>query len=104
MKAFISTNDSFPILPAIVVVIAYADGRSPSQSLKASLLGDVGKCAVAIVSIESISGSTRSRHASSAKDKYVNPAVLVVIEKCASTADRFRDAVFVIDFSKCGDL
>src|SRR6266849_7542502 len=77
------------IVPAIVVVVANADCGRPSQALQACFFCDVSKRAVAIVSIKSVPGSARLPHPSSTKNENVRPAVLVVVEKCASAADRF---------------
>src|SRR5579871_1972133 len=85
------------IFKSIVVVIANTDAASPSTIEQPRFLGDVCKRAVSIIVVQTIAGTRKtSFQPTPAKEEDVHPAVIVVIEKGASTAVEFHDVLDVI--------
>jgi hypothetical protein len=70
------------IVEAVVVVVADADGLSPAGMNQASLYGDVGEGAVAIIFVQAIGGLLARGKAFQARavhQKNIEPAIVVVI-------------------------
>jgi hypothetical protein len=70
------------IFEAVVIIVAYRNGTSPPGPFKTGFDGDIGESSIAIVLIQPIGCARRCAiQASAAKDKNVEPAVVVEIEK-----------------------
>src|SRR5208282_3866362 len=85
------------IFPTVVIVIAHTNSRGPARELQAGLFCDVRKRAITIIFVQAVGGTwRRSRHRRATEQKNVHPAVIVVVEKSAATANGFEDVVLVI--------
>ncbi len=83
------------IVEAVVIVVADGNGGGPSVASEAGFFGDVDKGTVAIVFVEAVGGSRRRAfQTGAAEKKNVEPAIVVVVDKRAATADRFDDVGF----------
>jgi len=81
---------------AVVVVVAGADALSPAAAGDACLVGDVGKRAVAFVSIQVADRcivARRSLQTRTVDEKDVWPPVVVVVDDGDAAARRFEDVL-----------
>src|ERR1019366_9227381 len=86
------------IFKAVVVVVPDRDGVGPSHRLQSRLFGDIGEGAVSIVLVEPVGGSSRgSVNTRAAEQEDIDPAIVVVVEKCAAAPVSFKDVLIVID-------
>ena len=86
------------ILETIVVVVAYTHTASPARFEQPRFLGDICECAVAIVLVEAVTRSFRSvGQANARKDENVEPAIVVVVQKCTTAASYLDDVVLAIN-------
>ena len=85
---------------SVVVVVADADAGLPSSASQARFLGDIGESSVAIVFVEmrsrSLSCGPLLAETRSVCQINVEPAVVIVIEKCDAAALCFNDVSLVI--------
>ena len=73
------------ILPSVVVVVAHANALRPAGIAEARLGRNIGKRAVSIVVVEPVARAGRtSGQRASAKNEDIHPAVVVVVEECAT--------------------
>src|SRR6267142_650558 len=85
------------IFKPVVVVIPDAYSVCPPRFEQPRFLGDICECAVAVVLVKAIARTFGSvRQANSRKDKNVEPAVVVVVHKCAAATCYFDYVVLTI--------
>ena len=88
------------IIPAIIVVVAYANPGLPASACQPGFLRDVGKGAISVVLVKTRSRLLASRpllvQPCSIRQVNVQPAVVVVVEKCDATALGFDDVALAI--------
>src|SRR5207245_6598487 len=86
------------IFETVVVVITDAHSAGPARFEQPRFLGDVCECAVAVVLIEAIARTFGSvRQANSRRDKDVEPAIVVVVQKCTAAACHLDDVVLAVN-------
>src|ERR1017187_1015454 len=80
------------ILKPIVVVVTYGYATEPARTGEPGFRGDVREGAVAIVLIQAIRGAFRNAFPAAAGEyQYVEPAIVVVIEKGGAAADGLQN-------------
>src|SRR5579862_4374230 len=86
--AVVAVEDILPvsraedIVKSVIVVVADADTAGPPNRVQTCFFRDVGKCAVAVVFVESICGAFgRSSKASAGKHQQIHPPIVVVIQE-----------------------
>ena len=86
------------ILETVVVVVTDTHSAGPARFEQPRFLGDVCECAVAVVLIEAIARTFGSvRQANSRRDKDVEPAIVVVVQKCTAAACHLDDVVLAVN-------
>ena len=97
----VSPETAEEVVPTVVVVVADADAGLPAGSGEAGVFGDIGERAVAIVFEEMGCGRLAfwpgGIEAIAVGEVDVEPAVVVVVEKCDAAAFGLDDGGFVID-------
>ena len=82
---------------AIAVVVAHRHPHPVGAAAHTGLRGDVAEGPIPVVAIEGVAqrGRRRIEVAGTAVDQVnVHPAVVIVVQKCAARADRFRQIHF----------
>src|SRR5205823_13328387 len=80
------------IVETIIVVVTHSHCRSPACSDQSSFDRYICKRAVAVIFVEPIRRAEwRSFQASSAKDKQVHPAIVIVVDEGHSTPNHLDD-------------
>src|ERR1700730_10840004 len=88
------------IVEAIIVIVAHTYAASPARLQQACPLGYIREAAVPVVFEEPIAGARRSvGEASPGEQKNIEPAVVVEVEKGATTTEGFDDVIFVVAFT-----
>src|SRR5580698_9890978 len=84
------------IFPAVVVIVADANALAPTGVSEAGFFRDVGEGAVVIIVVKMACGcfTGGSVEAGAVDDKYVGPAVVVVVEDGDSRSGSFKDVFF----------
>jgi hypothetical protein len=83
------------IVEAIIVIVAHTYAASPARLQQACPLGYIREAAVPVVFEEPIAGARGSvGEASPGEQKNIEPAVVVKVEKCATTTESFDDVMF----------
>src|SRR5437870_704264 len=81
-----------------LVVVTDTHSAGPARFEQPRFLGDVCECAVAVVLIEAIARTFGSvRQANSRRDKDVEPAIVVVVQKCTAAACHLDDVVLAVN-------
>src|SRR2546429_2715114 len=89
------------ILESVVIVVAHADTLAPSSVGQAGFGGDVGERAIVVVAIEVARRGFAGRQlfqCCAVDDKYVRPAVIVIIED-GDAGPGSLDDVFLLVFA-----
>src|SRR5437667_11858550 len=85
------------IFEAVVIVVSNANTCCPTCIAKAGSFGNIRERSITIIFIQAIGRFRRGAFDfRAAKQKNIDPAVIVVIDESATTAGRFEDVIFRI--------
>src|SRR2546430_15689476 len=86
------------IFKPVVVVVPDAYSVGPPRFEQPRFLGDICECAVTVVLVKTIARIFGSiRQTNSREDKNVEPAIVVVVQKCTTAASYLDDVVLAIN-------
>src|SRR5216684_8249348 len=88
------------IVEAVIVIVAHTYAASPTRLQQACPLGHIREAAVPVVFEESIAGARGSvGETGPGEQKNIEPAVVVEVEKGATTTESFDDVIFAVAFT-----
>src|SRR5438552_7139367 len=88
------------VVEAIIVIVAHTYAASPARLQQACPLGYIREASVPVVFEEPIAGAPGNvGEASTGEQKNIEPAIVVEVEKCATTTESFEDVIFVVAFT-----
>src|SRR5271163_219129 len=94
--AIVSNEDIFK---AIVVIVRDRYRACPPSAMESGLVRYIRECSVSVVLVETVCRSWNRFNPSSAEQKNIQPAVIIVVEKGNSASDRFEDELLAVDAS-----
>ena len=86
------------VFKSVVIVVPDADAGGPTNGMETRLLRNIRERPVAIVLVQAVSRFGGSGlNTSATEQKYIHPAVVVVVNECTSAAGRLQNVFLTLD-------
>jgi hypothetical protein len=97
IKFILSKIRAEEIFESVVVIVAYADGVSPSNMVQTGFVSDISEGSITVIFVKTVGGTGRCPvEPFAGKKKDVHPSIIVVVNECTPAAISLKDVFFMV--------